>query len=103
MLAGVASGVLPAFGTKTIYVAIALNGVVRAFLGPVYNALFARVLPREQFARGAGIGSVVMQVGLVAGPAIGGLLVAAGPASTCLRSSRRHSQRRRRSHHRACA
>jgi MFS family permease len=76
MLAGVASGVLPAFGTKMIYVAIALNGVVRAFLGPVYNALFARVLPREQFARGAGIGSVVMQVGLVAGPALGGLLIA---------------------------
>jgi MFS family permease len=76
MLAAVASGVLPAFGTKMIYVAIALNGVVRAFLGPVYNALFARVLPREQFARGAGIGSVVMQVGLVAGPALGGVLIA---------------------------
>ena len=85
MLAGVASGVLPAFGTKTIYVAIALNGVVRAFLGPVYNALFARVLPREQFARGAGIGSVVMQVGLVAGPALGGLLIAwQGLATTYL-------------------
>ncbi len=76
MLAGVAGGVLPAFGTITIYVAIALNGVVRAFLGPVYNALFARVLPREQFARGAGIGSVVMQSGLVIGPALGGLLIA---------------------------
>ncbi|MEJ7747323.1 MAG: MFS transporter [Luteimonas sp.] len=76
MLAGVASDTLPAFGTVTIYVAIALNGVVRAFLGPVYNALFARVLPRAQFARGAGIGSVVMQSGLVLGPALGGLLIA---------------------------
>ncbi|MEP6632737.1 MAG: MFS transporter, partial [Luteimonas sp.] len=76
LLAGVAGKVVPAFGTKTIYLAIALNGVVRAFLGPVYNALFARVLPRTQFARGSGIGSVVMQLGLVAGPAFGGVLIA---------------------------
>jgi len=76
VLAGVASGTLPSFGTVTIYAAIAVNGVVRAFLGPVYNALFARVLKREQFARGAGVGSVVMQTGLVAGPALGGGLIA---------------------------
>ncbi len=75
-LAGVASGTLPSFGTITIYAAIAVNGVVRAFLGPVYTALFARVLKREQFARGAGVGSVVMQTGLVAGPALGGALIA---------------------------
>lgn len=78
VLAGVASGRIPSFGTLTIYAAIAVNGVVRAFLTPVYMALFARVLPREQFARGAGIGSVVMQAGLVLGPAMGGLLVAWG-------------------------
>lgn len=76
MLAGVASGALPAFGTLTIYAAIAINGVVRAFLGPVYQALFARVLKREHFARGAGVGSVVMQAGLVVGPALGGGLIA---------------------------
>lgn len=79
LLAAVAAGVLPTgfagFPTLTIYVAIALNGVVRAFLGPVYVSLFARVLPREHFARGAGIGSVVMQTGLVVGPALGGALV----------------------------
>ncbi len=78
VLAGVASGHIPSFGTLTIYAAIAVNGVVRAFLSPVYMALFARVLPREQYARGAGIGSVVMQAGLVLGPAMGGLLVAWG-------------------------
>jgi MFS family permease len=82
MLAGVASGRLPAgaFGvdTLTIYAAIAINGVVRAFLSPVYMSLFARVLKREQFARGAGVGSVVMQTGLVVGPALGGGLIAWG-------------------------
>ncbi|MBO7942130.1 MFS transporter, partial [Streptomyces sp. S9] len=57
MLAGVASGTLPAgafgIGTFTIFAAIAINGVVRAFLSPVYMSLFARVLKREHFARGA--------------------------------------------------
>ena len=52
--------------------------MVRAFLSPVYNALFARVLKREQFARGAGFGTVVFQAGMVLGPALGGVLVAVG-------------------------
>ncbi len=58
-----------------IYAAIAVTGVARAFLGPIYNALFARVLPREQFARGASFGSVAFQAALVTGPAMGGVLV----------------------------
>ncbi len=68
-------GLLPIAGVWPIYVAIAFTGMVRAFLGPVYNALFARVLPREQFTRGASLGSVVFQTGLVIGPALGGALV----------------------------
>lgn len=58
-----------------IYAAIALTGSVRAFLGPVYNALFGRILQRHQFARGASIASIVFQSGLVIGPAIGGAIV----------------------------
>jgi MFS family permease len=79
LLAGIAGGVVPAgvggSTTLVIYAAVALNGVVRAFLGPVNSALFSRVLRREHYARGAGMSSVVMQTGLVLGPAIGGLLV----------------------------
>jgi MFS family permease len=104
-LAGIAGGVLPAgigrFGTLAIYAAIAVNGVVRAFLAPVYMSLFARVLKREQFPRGAGISSVVMQTGLVLGPALGGILVAWGGKTTayliaaifaaCRRHRRRHA------------
>ena len=75
ILMAIATGWLPSHGTPLIYMAIALTGMVRAFLTPIYNALFARVLPRTQFARGAGIGSVVFQLGLVIGPALGGLLV----------------------------
>lgn len=61
-----------------VYAAIALTGGVRAFLGPVYNALFGRVLVRAQYTRGASIASIVFQSGLVVGPAIGGLLVGLG-------------------------
>jgi MFS family permease len=75
ILMAIATGWLPSHGTPLIYMAIALTGMVRAFLTPIYNALFARVLPRTQFARGAGVGSVVFQLGLVIGPALGGLLV----------------------------
>ena len=58
-----------------IYAAIMFTGAVRSFLGPVYNTLFACVLPREQFTRGSGIGSVVFQSALVLGPAIGGSMI----------------------------
>jgi len=66
----------PALGVWPIYAAIMLTGAVRAFLIPTYNAIFANVLPRRQYARGASLGSIVFQSGLVAGPAIGGVMVA---------------------------
>jgi MFS family permease len=74
-LALIAHTELGAHATWPIYAAIALTGMVRAFLTPVYNALFARVLPRDQFVRGASLGSVVFQASLVIGPALGGVLV----------------------------
>ncbi|MGN6112604.1 MAG: MFS transporter [Luteimonas sp.] len=74
-LAAIAHTALGEHETWPIYAAISLTGMVRAFLTPVYNALFARVLPREQFVRGASLGSVVFQAGLVLGPALGGVLV----------------------------
>lgn len=67
--------IAPEHQSLWIYATIACTGVARAFLGPSYNALFALVLPRNQFARAAGLGSSAFQFGLVAGPALGGLLV----------------------------
>lgn len=58
-----------------IYGAIACTGIARAFIAPSYNALFALILPREQFSRAAGVSSSVFQTGLVLGPALGGLVV----------------------------
>lgn len=66
--------------TWWIYGSIAVTGIARAFIGPSYNALFALILPRKQYARAAGLGSSIFQIGLVVGPALGGLLV--GFAST---------------------
>ncbi len=80
-LIAVARGWLPFHGVWPIYAAIMLTGAARAFLSPVYNALFARVLPREVYARGASIGSVVFQTGMVIGPALGGVLVGWGGKS----------------------
>ncbi|HHW4678022.1 MAG TPA: MFS transporter [Xylella sp.] len=64
--------------TWRIYVAAGISGMVRSFLVPVYNALFARVLPREDYARGAGLGTVVFQTSLVLSPVLGGVLIALG-------------------------
>ncbi len=61
-----------------IYGSIACGGVARAFISPSYNSLFALALPRSQFARAAGIGSSIFQLGLVVGPALGGVLVGWG-------------------------
>ncbi len=69
---------LPVDGVWPMYAAVCLTGAVRCFLTPVYNALFARVLERRQFARGTSIANVFFQVGLVTGPALGGGLVAWG-------------------------
>ncbi|NUS59936.1 MAG: MFS transporter [Lysobacter sp.] len=76
VLVGIATGRIATSGTWLIYAAVALTGSVRSFLTPIYNTLFARILPREQYARGAGFGSVVFQLGLVLGPAFGGAMVA---------------------------
>ena len=74
-LVAVTQGWLPTTRVWPIYAAIAFTGMARSFLGPVYNALFARVLPRGQFVNGASLGSVVFQSGMVVGPALGGVLV----------------------------
>ena len=74
-LTAVAAGWMGGNPTWWIYGSIAVTGVARAFIGPSYNALFALILPRAQYARAAGIGSSAFQFGLVVGPALGGILV----------------------------
>lgn len=75
LLVAVSSGRIPGNPTIWIYASIACMGFARAFIGPSYNALFALVLPRKQYAHAAAVGSSVFQLGLVLGPALGGVLV----------------------------
>ena len=74
-LMALANGMLPGNPSLWIYGSIAFAGLARAFIGPSYNSLFALILPRNQYARAAGIGSSAFQLGLVVGPALGGALV----------------------------
>lgn len=61
--------------TFWIYASIAFTGFARAFIAPSYNTLFAIIIPRKKYAQAAGIGSAMFQIGLILGPAIGGLLI----------------------------
>lgn len=74
-LAAVSAGWVPGKPSWWIYGAIAVTGVARAFIGPTYSALFALILSRDRYARASGTGSAAFQFGLVAGPALGGILV----------------------------
>jgi MFS family permease len=75
-LTAVSAGWIGGSPSLWIYCSIAFTGVARAFIGPSYNAIFALILPREHYIRASGVGSSVFQFGLVAGPALGGILVA---------------------------
>jgi MFS family permease len=79
-LAAISAGYIVGDTVFWIYASIGVTGLARAFIAPSYSALMAIIIPRESYAKAAGVGSSVFQIGLIAGPAIGGLLV--GFAST---------------------
>jgi MFS family permease len=63
-----------------IYVLVVFFGVARAFAGPASQALVPSLVPREQFAQAIAWNSSLWQASSIAGPALGGLLYAFGPA-----------------------
>lgn len=75
ILASVASEIIVQYPTLVIYSCIGLVGLGRAFIAPSYSAIFALILPRSKYAKASGIGSSAFQIGLVTGPALGGVLV----------------------------
>ena len=79
LMVAVALGLFSRSGARSdwlIYVGMGLAGLARALIRPTYQVLFAQVLAREDFARGSAVGTVVMQIAQVSGPALGGLLIA---------------------------
>ena len=74
-LAAISAGYVQGNTVFWIYLSIGFTGLARAFIAPSYSALMAIIVQRESYAKAAGIGSSVFQIGLIAGPALGGLLV----------------------------
>jgi MFS family permease len=59
----------------------ALHGVARVFVGPAMSAIAPNIVPPASLPRAIALSSIAWQVGSVFGPAGGGLLFAASPAS----------------------
>lgn len=57
-----------------------LLGIARTFQMPASQALLPQLVPREALQRAVALGSTTMQAAIVAGPALGGLTYALGPA-----------------------
>ena len=64
-----------------LFVVAALLGVARGFAGPALGALAPNLVPRELLPRAIALSSIAWQSGSVIGPAIGGYLYAASPAT----------------------
>ena len=67
-------GIWPAFA------AMALSGCSRAFWMPTSQAMTPNLVPPAAFQNAVAMNSVLLQVGVITGPALGGLLYLLGPA-----------------------
>jgi MFS family permease len=67
-------------GAGWIFPVVALIGVGQAFLGPASQSLVPFLVSRADFSRAVAWNSSTFQIATIAGPAIGGLLYAFGPA-----------------------
>jgi MFS family permease len=63
-----------------IFPVVALVGVGQAFLGPASQSLVPFLVSKEDFPRAVAWNSSTFQIATIAGPAIGGMLYAFGPA-----------------------
>jgi MFS family permease len=71
------SGPLP-----LIYLCVLFVGVARAFQSPAISAVLAQVVPPEQFANAATWESGIWQASAIAGPALGGFIIAVQGSAT---------------------
>lgn len=66
-----------------LYVLIAVQSLVGAVNAPARRAITPRLLPRELLAAGGALNQLTMQVSLVCGPALAGLVAAAWGLKFC--------------------
>jgi MFS family permease len=70
-----------ALGLPALFAAAVLIGVARAFSGPAYSALAPNLVPREVLPTAIAVSSIAWQVGSIAGPGVGGLLLDISPVA----------------------
>ena len=81
--AATALAILSARGTITerdIFALVAVMGACRAFTLPTNQTLLPSVVPESLLARAVAANATAGQTAIIAGPALGGFLYAAGPA-----------------------
>lgn len=62
------------FSIYHIYIIVFLTGIARGFMSPASFGLLSQIIPREMYAHSAVWNSFAFQIGLVGGPALGGLI-----------------------------
>ena len=72
---------LPQADVGMIFAVMALHGSARAFLMPANQAVLRDLVHRDDFERSVALSSSTFQIGVIAGPAIGGLLYLVGPTT----------------------
>jgi MFS family permease len=68
-------------GVAGIFAVMAVMGTSRAFLAPASQSLLPLIVPEALFPRAVSLASSSFQVAVIAGPAMGGVLYAFGPAA----------------------
>lgn len=61
---------------ELVYLLLFLSGVARAFNAPARSALFPQIIPARAFANAVTWNSSFFEIGSMAGPALGGLVIA---------------------------
>lgn len=65
-------------GVGVIYAVLVLFGCARAFTWPTLQSLLPQVVPREHLASAVALNSAILEIGVIAGPLLGGILYAWG-------------------------
>jgi len=64
-----------------LFMMAAMHGSARVFVGPAISSIAPNIVPPALIPRAIAFNSIAMQAGTIAGPAIGGFLLASHPAA----------------------
>jgi MFS family permease len=82
-----ADTLFPIYGVWPLYLAMVVNGLSRAFLGPCTFSIVTKIMPKSLYLSASPIDTSSWQIAAVTGPAMGGILYGIiGSANTMLLS-----------------